>query len=62
MASPDTPDPETLTIAGQERPLPRLQCWMADHRRSYSYSGLKLTPPTLASMRAEGQGEAEAAL
>ena len=34
----------TLTIAGQKRPLPRLQCWMADQRRSYSYSGLKLTP------------------
>ena len=34
----------TLTIAGQKRPLPRLQCWMADQGRSYSYSGLKLTP------------------
>ena len=34
----------TLTIAGQERPLPRLQCWMADQGRSYSYSGLKLSP------------------
>ena len=35
---------ETLTIAGQKRPLPRLQCWMADQGRSYSYSGLKLSP------------------
>ena len=34
----------TLTIAGQKRPLPRLQCWMADQGRSYSYSGLKLSP------------------
>ena len=34
----------TLTIAGQKRPLPRLQCWMADQTRSYSYSGLKLSP------------------
>ena len=34
----------TLTIAGQKRPLPRLQCWMADQGRSYSYSGLKLIP------------------
>ena len=34
----------TLTIAGQKRTLPRLQCWMADQGRSYSYSGLKLTP------------------
>jgi alkylated DNA repair dioxygenase AlkB len=34
----------TLTIVGQKRPLPRLQCWMADQGRSYSYSGLKLTP------------------
>ena len=34
----------TLTIAGQKRPLPRLQCWMADQGRSYSYSGLKLRP------------------
>jgi len=34
----------TMTIAGQKRPLPRLQCWMADQGRSYSYSGLKLSP------------------
>ena len=34
----------TLTIAGQKRPLPRLHCWMADQGRSYSYSGLKLSP------------------
>ena len=34
----------TLTIAGQKRSLPRLQCWMADEGRSYSYSGLTLTP------------------
>ncbi len=34
----------TLTIAGHKRPLPRLQCWMADQGRSYSYSGLKLIP------------------
>ena len=34
----------TLTMAGQKRPLPRLQCWMADQGRSYSYSGLKLSP------------------
>ena len=34
----------TLTIAGQKRPLPRLQCWMADQGRSYSYAGLKLSP------------------
>ena len=34
----------TLTVAGQKRPLPRLQCWMADQGRSYSYSGLKLSP------------------
>jgi len=34
----------SLTIAGQKRPLPRLQCWMADQGRSYSYSGLKLSP------------------
>ena len=34
----------TLTIAGQKHPLPRLQCWMADQGRSYSYSGLKLSP------------------
>jgi alkylated DNA repair dioxygenase AlkB len=34
----------TLTIAGQKRTLPRLQCWMADQGRSYSYSGLKLSP------------------
>ena len=34
----------TLTIAGQKRPLPRLQCWMADQGRSYSYSGMKLSP------------------
>ena len=34
----------TLTIAGQKRTPPRLQCWMADQGRSYSYSGLKLSP------------------
>lgn len=34
----------TLTIASHNRPLPRLQCWMADQGQTYSYSGLKLTP------------------
>lgn len=33
-----------LTIAGQKRLIPRLQCWMADEGRAYTYSGLKLTP------------------
>ena len=40
-----SPGQRTTTIAGQKRPLPRLQCWMADQGRSYSYSGLKLASP-----------------
>lgn len=34
----------SLSIAGNKHALPRLQCWMADEGRTYSYSGLKLTP------------------
>ena len=34
----------SLSIAGNKHKLPRLQCWMADEGRTYSYSGLKLNP------------------
>ena len=34
----------SLSIAGNKNPLPRLQCWMAVEGRTYSYSGLKLSP------------------
>jgi alkylated DNA repair dioxygenase AlkB len=34
----------SLSIADNRHTLPRLQCWMADEGRTYSYSGLKLTP------------------
>jgi len=34
----------SLTIVGQKRLLPQLQCSMADKGRTYTYSGLKLTP------------------
>ncbi len=35
---------ETLWIAGQERLVPRLQCWMGDHGSLYGYSGMRLEP------------------
>ena len=34
----------SLSIAGNQHSLPRLQCWMSDEGRTYSYSGLTLTP------------------
>lgn len=35
---------ETLWIAGQERQVPRLQCWMGDVSSLYGYSGMRLKP------------------
>jgi len=35
---------ETLWIAGQERAVPRLQCWMGDAGSLYGYSGMRLEP------------------
>lgn len=34
----------SLTIAGKPIPVPRLQCWMGDPGRRYSYSGMMLLP------------------
>lgn len=35
---------ESLWIAGQERLVPRLQCWMGDASSLYGYSGMRLEP------------------
>ncbi len=35
---------ETLCIAGQQRLVPRLQCWMGDPGTIYGYSGMRLEP------------------
>jgi alkylated DNA repair dioxygenase AlkB len=35
---------DSIWIAGKNRQIPRLQCWMADPGTNYKYSGLKLTP------------------
>ena len=35
---------ESLWIAGQQRAVPRLQCWMGDAESLYGYSGMRLTP------------------
>lgn len=34
----------SLSIAGKQIPVPRLQCWMGDPGRRYSYSGMMLLP------------------
>ena len=35
---------EYLKIAGKVVAVPRLQCWMSDHKSSFAYSGLRLSP------------------
>lgn len=35
---------DTITIAGKQIPVPRLQCWMGDIGSRYGYSGMRLSP------------------
>ncbi len=51
---------ETLWIAGQERAVPRLQCWMGDTGSLYGYSGMRLEPVPWSTEVSEIKSKVEA--
>ncbi|CAA0097467.1 Uncharacterised protein [BD1-7 clade bacterium] len=51
---------DTLTIAGQQRLIPRLQVWMGDKGTDYQYSGIALTPELWLAPMADIKQQVEA--